>query len=908
MEFEASRVIDALPGLVWTALPDGQIDYLNQRWCQYTGLDLQEASGWGWQSAIHPDDLPELLDRWRAIVASGEPGEMEARLRRFDGKYRWFLISSNPLRADAGKVVKWCGVNADIEDYKRSKEALQSVERDLTSMIDTIPTTAWATRPDGFCEFLNQRWLDYAGFTAEQARGWGWGAAIHPDDLEALVDYWRSCLATGAAVDTEARMRRYDGVYRRFLFRANPLRDESGAIIKWYGTNVDIEDRKQAEDALRRALEQLAEGQRLSKTGTFTADLQMDQHEWSEEYYRIFEIDPATQPSVGAVRERVHADDLELFDAEIQRGMEGGGSDFIFRIITPIGGLKYLRGVARLVEHVAGRPIFMGTVQDITERKRAEAAKAAQAQLAGVRADVSAAFSETENLSVILNSCAEAIVRHLDAAFARIWTLSESENILVLQASAGLDTRLDGTHARVPVGQLEIGRIAEEGKPHLTNDMTHDERVSDPDWARREGVVAFAGYPLLVEGRVTGVLAMFARRPFEQTVLNALESVADIIAQGIYRREAEEKLRRSEAFLATGQRLSRTGSFYWQMETGEITWSEELYRIFGFDHSIPVTLERIASRVPPEELPMLSDMIERAQRAASDFEYEHRVVMPDHTIKYVHLTAHTDRDPQGRLVYIGAAQEITRRRLAEEALGKARSELAHAARVSSLGELAASIAHEVNQPLAAIVTNANACLRWLNRASPNLDEAREAAQRIVGNGKRGGEVISRIRMLLKNEAPSRTRVEINEIIRTIVGLAKSELSGTDLRLNLAAQLPFVSADDVQLQQVLLNLILNAVDAMRSLGDCPRVLRIITEPHEGDAVLVAVQDSGAGLQAESFDQLFEAFFTTKSKGLGIGLSISRSIIESHGGRLWAEPNDGPGVTFKFTLPAEKGALA
>ena len=253
-------------------------------------------------------------------------------------------------------------------------------------------------------------------------------------------------------------------------------------------------------------------------------------------------------------------------------------------------------------------------------------------------------------------------------------------------------------------------------------------------------------------------------------------------------------------------------------------------------------------------------------------------------------------------------REMGERRTAEEALGKVRSELAHAARITSLGALTASIAHEVNQPLGAVITNAEACLRWLNRPTPDLNEAREAVRRIIRDGKRGSEVIGRIRLLLKNEEPSKARVDVNETIQATAGLAQNELSGTDLQLNLAKQLPCVTADRVQLQQVLLNLILNAIDSMKSLEDCKSVLRITTKPHKGDAVLVAVKDSGRGLQPGTIDQLFETFFTTKSKGLGMGLSISRSIVESHGGQLWAEPNDGPGATFLFTLPAENGGPA
>jgi signal transduction histidine kinase len=250
-------------------------------------------------------------------------------------------------------------------------------------------------------------------------------------------------------------------------------------------------------------------------------------------------------------------------------------------------------------------------------------------------------------------------------------------------------------------------------------------------------------------------------------------------------------------------------------------------------------------------------------------------------------------------------EQLTERRRAEEALREAQAELAHVTRVTILGELAASIAHEINQPLAAVITNGSACLRWLAGATPNLDEAREAIARIIRDGNRASDVIGRIRALVKKSGTEQVRLDINEVIQEVVGLIQSEIqkNGVALRMELAADFPRVLGDRVQLQQVILNLVMNGIEAMSAVTDRARDLLLRSYQYESDKVLIAVQDSGIGLQPESLDHLFEAFFTTKPKGMGMGLAISRSIIEAHGGRLWAVPNDGPGVTFEFALPVE-----
>src|SRR5918996_2921236 len=273
------------------------------------------------------------------------------------------------------------------------------------------------------------------------------------------------------------------------------------------------------------------------------------------------------------------------------------------------------------------------------------------------------------------------------------------------------------------------------------------------------------------------------------------------------RKQSEEELRRSGEFLAQGQQLSSTGSFSWRVSTDQITWSEQAFRIFEFDQGVPVTLELIASRVHPDDLPLLHEMIGRARGDGSDFEFEHRLQLPDHSVKYLHLVAHATRAEDGQLEYIGAIQDVTERRLSEEALGKARSDLAHVTRVMSLGALTASIAHEVNQPLSGIITNASTCLRMLDADPPNVDGARETARRTIRDGNRASDVISRLRALFSKKEFTLESLDLNEVTREVIALSLSDLQRNRVALQpeFAEDLPPITGDRIQLQQVILNL-------------------------------------------------------------------------------------------------------
>jgi PAS domain S-box-containing protein len=499
---------------------------------------------------------------------------------------------------------------------------LEQSEDRLRLVIDTIPAHVWSTRSDGSVDFINQRLLEFLGRSMQDILGWGWGSLVHPDDLARLVGEWQTAVATGEPMESEARLRRMDGDYRWLLIRNVPLRDKLGNIVSWYGTAIDIEERHRAEEALRQSESYLLEAQRLSHTGSWAgAPGAGEIRYWSEECYRVLGFDPlGGQPRVETFFRHIHLDDQASTLEQLESASrEKRAFEFDYRIVHPGGGIRDIHTVGHPVFSPSGDLVeFVGTVMDITERKRAE--------------------------------------------------------------------------------------------------------------------------------------------------------------------EERERLRQVQA------------------------------------------------------------------------------------------------------------------------------DLAHLSRVTTMSELTASLAHEIRQPISAAITNAKTCLRWLGRDDPNLAEASEAASRIVKDATRAADIISRISLLFKKGALQREPVDVNEVIREMIVLLRSEANrfAISIRIELAKDLPKVMADRVQLQQVFMNLMLNGIDAMK--GETREGELTIKSEADHGQVLVSVSDTGMGLPPEQAEQIFKAFFTTKDNGTGMGLPISRSIIESHGGRLWATGATGRGATFQFTLPATLAAHA
>lgn len=368
--------------------------------------------------------------------------------------------------------------------------------------------------------------------------------------------------------------------------------------------------------------------------------------------------------------------------------------------------------------------------------------------------------------------------------------------------------------------------------------------------------------------------------------------------------ELYRELQRRETYLSEAQKLSHTGSFGWDVSSGKIYWSAETFQIFELEPQAKVRLDLITQRIHPEDRTAVQELFERVSREKGEFNLEHRLLMPDGSIKYLHVVGRPSTDEHDRLEFVGAVTDLTERKRAEEALRQTQATLAHVTRVTTLGEITASIAHEVNQPLAAAITDANTCLRWLVRDPPNVEEAREAASRSAKNTTRAADIIARIRRLFKKGAPQQEPVDVNEVMKEMIVLLHNEAVRRSVTIHseLAADLPRVMADRVQLQQVVMNLILNGIEAMKDTSAAELIIK--SQCASNGDLLVSVSDTGAGLAPHQAEQIFKAFFTTKPNGTGMGLTISRSIIESHDGRLWATANPGRGATFHFTLPGER----
>jgi PAS domain S-box-containing protein len=801
-EHGARLLVDGIPALVFSLSLSGEVERANQQALNYFGMTLEEIRERAGRDLVHPHDFSRATQTFTESIAAGIPCELEQRLRRSDGVYRWHQTRVFPMRNENHRIEHWYVLNTDIDERKRAEDQLRARElsvRLLVESMESIPAYAIVANEVGEIVFANRQVLQYYGRTLEEVKAWPTSVHIlHPDDLDHANQVVSSSLAAGVAYQDEYRLRRFDGVYRWFEGRGTPVRDAEGHVINWYVLLIDIDDRKRAERMLaveNRMLEMVARAQPL----------------------------PAVLDELCGVVDEIVDDcccSILLVDATGQRLERGAAPN-----VPPT---YFTADHDRSLAHDSG-------------------------------------------------PCA----------------LAASSNADVIVSDVESETRWDSARWRAPT-------------------LAHGFRSC---WVT----------PIRSRDEVLGVFAIYrgisgTSTSFQQDLIHQFAQIASIAIERTQSddamrrslddlKRAEAELRQAQGQLIEAQRLSQTGSFRWDVVADEHVWSEEMCRIFEIDPATKITLQIARDKIVPEDRAVFEAAV-RLGGAGGEPDFAIRIASSrDGGVKHLHAVAHRIDGSTDRPVFFGAVQDVTERIIAEDALNRARAELTRATRIMTLGALTASIAHEVNQPLSGIVTNASTCLRMLAADPPNLDGARATAQRTLRDGSRASDVIQRLRSLFVHRQPRTEPIDLNDAAREVVSLSTSELQSARvlLRTQFDEGLPRVTGDRVQLQQVILNLVANATDAMKTVNDRPRELLIATARDGANCVRLSVRDAGTGIDAHSVEKLFDAFYTTKSNGMGVGLSISRSIIESHAGRLWAAVNDGPGATFSFSIPCESTAV-
>jgi PAS domain S-box-containing protein len=778
---------------------------------------------------------------------------------------------------------------------QRSEAAIRESEKNLRLIVDRIPGLVSTMTAAGNVEHVNQRILDYTGLTLDALQDWR--SLIHPDDLELVMTRWIRSVETGQPYEVEQRILGADAVYRWFYVHGLPMLDAEGHIVRWYTLITDIDQRKKAEENLQRSEAFLAEAQSISHTGSFGWRVATGEITWSEETFRIFQYDRTIVPTVQRMLQRVDAEDAALVKLTVERASRDG-KDFEheYRLVMPDRSTRHVHVVARGRSDESGRIEFVGAVMDVTERKQDELLLAGEKRLLEM-------IARGDARTVILDALCRLVEELAGGTLASILLLDRSTGCLRHGAAPNLPASYTAAIDGLTIGPAmgSCGTAAYRGEPVVVSDIATDPLWADyRDLALPHGLRACWSTPIRSsEGRVLGIFAIYVREPRARSPYedNIIEHVTHLASIAVEREQAEEAQLRLGAIVASSDDaiISKTLG-------GIITsWNAGAQRIFGY------TVEEAVGRpinmlIPPDRQHEEAVILARLRRGESVEHFETIRMMKDGQQIHVSLAISPIKNPAGQI--IGAskiARDITERKRAEEALGQSQAELAHVSRVTTMGELTASLAHEVRQPIAAAITDAKACLLWLDRDTPDIDEARAATLRVVEDGRRATDIISRIRLLFTKGAPQREWIDVNELIREMIVLLRSEAvrEAISARTALAADCPRVMGDRVQMQQVLMNLILNGIEAMKDVEGA-RELVIASQRVEPDEVLVSVSDTGVGLPPQA-DQIFKAFFTTKQHGTGMGLSISRSIVESHGGRLWATDNPSRGATFHVALP-------
>ena len=842
---------------------------VNDAFLQMLGYERDDfASGGMRRSDLTP---PEWRDRdMRTVAELREHGVSQPSEKEFfhkDGSRIPVLIGGACFDETRTHGVAFV---LDLTERKRAEDELRASEARFRSFVDHAT--------DGFFLFdehlaivdVNRQACESLGYSRDEMIG------MHPGDFDATLD--EASIArleerakAGETVTFESLQRRKDGTVFPVEVRARQF--QQGA--HWFRLALarNITERKRAEEVLRESEAKLQKAQQIARFGWWERDFTNNHVFLSDEVCRIFGVEPVDLPEWhGRWLDLIHPEDRPRTAEAAAAALSPGGPryDVEYRVVRPDGTERIVHSQGDVTWDDSGRALRQfGVMQDITELRRAEKE---------------------------LRESEERFRTLVQFSFDVYWESDAQHRFTRQEFAEGLaDTPAPGSE--IGKTRWEIPYLEPDAEAWRKHRETMDAHLpfrdfelarAAPDGGKR--YVSVSGLPVFDKsGRFIGY-----------------RGVGRHITE---RKRAEEALRRSEAYLAEAQRLSHTGTFAFSAATA-LYWSDESYRIWGFDplQGLP-NRETVLERIHPDDRERVDVEIEEALRQRRDFALEFRIVLPDGTVKHIESTGHPLFSADGELLEMIATHvDVTERKRAQEEherLRQLESDLAHVNRMSIMGELAASLAHEILHPIATARNNARAGTRFLERSPPDLGEVKEALSCIVRDADRAKDIVGRMRDHIKKAPPRREAFDLNEAVHEVIATVRSaiEQKRVSVRTRLVDGLDPVRADRVQLQQVVMNLVLNSVEAMSSVEEGARELSITTKQLETSDILVAVQDSGPGVDPEHLEQVFAPFYTTKTSGMGMGLSICRSIIAAHGGRLWAEANRPRGATFQFTVPAE-----
>ncbi len=987
------QILDSSPALLHTGRADGYLDFFNQTWLDFAGVPLEKLLGWGWTSCIHPEDVETFVRSMRESFAKREPFQEISRVRRADGVYRWMLHLKVPVFDRVGNLVKWNGSSVDIDDRKRAEEQLIKSEQEsrrsefyLAEAQRLGHIGSWVFDPATGFKHWSRELFQIHGLDPVEGppHSQQYLALVHPDDRQFMASLMKRMLLDDSGFDVTKRIVRANGDVRYVRCVGTAVSDKASSITM--GVVIDVTDHEVLTQELRRREAHLAEAQRLGHIGSWVFNPTGAFEYWSHELFRIYGLHPDRDaPTLEEYLACIHTHDREFMASLIKRMIaEASGCDVTKRIVLPNGEIRHIRCVGAPVLENGTLKRIVGSAIDVTEHEvltrellrreayLADAQKLSHTGSFGWNPDTGEIVWSDETYRIFEYDCARKPTLDMVVQRAHPEDRALAQQVIDRASQTGTDFeheyrlllpdgRVKHVHAIARALQDQSGNREFIGAvTEITERKTAEEKIRRNEQELRTLIEAIPAY--IGTNLPDGSVDFISQSWLDYTGSSREQEMGWGWASAIHPEDFDRVVANWKSAVAAGTpvehelRCQRAdGTYHWFLYRGlplrddggnVVKWYGTLtnidrlketesalqmreHELLGIIDTIPsmlwtasptgetthlsqrfleycgAPLEELVNRrweraIHADDREETAKAFARAISSGESYSAIHRVRRADGHYRWHHSMGEPLRDPHGKIIqWYGLAIDIDERKRAEDHLRETGIKLAKASRLATVAELAASIAHELNQPLMSILANAQAATRWLNISPPNATEVNSSIERIIRDARAADETMQHIRALFKQESFNKNDVNIPDILREVVRVVQEDPKKRDVPIecHFEASLPAIPADQIQIQQVFINLILNAIEALEGRQAAPLV--VLRARADSNGMLIQVIDNGPGVNDP--DRIFDAFMTTKEKGMGIGLAVSRTIVEAHGGQLWAENNKAGGAIFNVALP-------